>query len=80
MKYKKTEWGMRIINFKESYGLSLNAIAKGAGVKCPVMRAVMIGKIPGYEIVPKVDEFMANYKSTHQLKPLLTTFEEAINR
>lgn len=77
MRWPKTEWGIKVINFKERYGLTLIAIAEGAGVKESVLRQVMIGKTPGYEIVEKVDAFLADYETTHTPGPKLAPFKEA---
>ena len=73
-RYQKTPWGIKIINFKERYGMTLKELSTRAGVKVSVLRQVMIGKTPGYEIVGKVDSFISDYEARHEAKPLLTTF------
>jgi hypothetical protein len=77
MRWPKTEWGIKVLNFKERYGLTLNALCDAAGVIPSVLRQVMIGKTPGYELKAKVDAFIAEYEATHTPGPLLTPFEEA---
>jgi len=64
IKYARTEWGMKVINFKHRYGISLKEIAEKAGVRAASMNAVMVGKHPGTELREKVDAFIAKYEET----------------
>ncbi len=77
MRWPKTEWGIKVVNFKERYGLTLNTLAEAAGVRTSVLRQVMIGKTPGYEITEKVNSFIAEYEASHTPGPHLTPFKEA---
>ncbi len=77
MRWPKTEWGIKVVNFKERYGLTLNALADAAGVRISVLRQVMVGKIPGYAITEKVNTFIAEYETSHTPGPYLTPFKEA---
>ena len=74
MRWPKTEWGIKVINFKERYGMTMVEIARAAGVKLPVLRLVIVGKTPGYEIVDKVDAFIEKHEATHQPGPFLKNF------
>ena len=76
MRYQKTEWGIKLINFKERWGMTLKDVAEQTDVSLSVLRQVMIGKTPGYQIVETIDNFMSDYEASHTPKPLLKTFDE----
>ena len=61
MRYQKTEWGLTVTLFVDRYGLTKKQIAKACGVSYNTMLQVLIGKTPGEQIIPKVEEFMRQY-------------------
>jgi predicted transcriptional regulator len=47
--------------FGQQYGLTMKQIAEASQVPYPTFLQVLIGKTPGFNIVPKVDAFMEDY-------------------
>ena len=57
----KTEFGKTVKRFAADHDLSVKQVAEMAGVIPQVLYQCLSGRTPGYELVPKVTEFMATY-------------------
>ena len=67
LRWPLTEWGIKLTNFKLRYSITIKEIAEASGVKVTVLRQVMIGKIPGYIIIDKVEKFMEEYEAANEV-------------
>jgi transcriptional regulator with XRE-family HTH domain len=66
MRYQKTEWGIKVMNFAQRYGMTLKDLANASEVSYNTLLQVRIGKTPGEKaaIVEKVEAFMESYAAT----------------
>lgn len=78
MRYGKTEWGLSLKMYTQRYGITLKQVAAAAEVPYPTLLQVIIGKTPGYNVVPKVDAFVADYvaKNDPTMNMAVRPFEE----
>lgn len=76
-RWPKTQWGKKVSNFKDKYDIPFKSLAAAADVNIASLHQVMIGKTPGYDIVEKVDKFIADYEATHTAGPTFSQFEGA---
>ena len=65
-RYLKTGWGCKVKEFTLKYGFTMKQLAEQSGVNYTVLAAVIVGRTPGYKIIPKVDAFMEEYAATHE--------------
>jgi transcriptional regulator with XRE-family HTH domain len=63
MKYQKTEWGLKVLDFAQRNGLTLKEVAARSGVNYNTFLQFRIGKTTGEaaRVAEKVDAFMAEY-------------------
>lgn len=62
MRRPKTEFGIELKVFCAKHGITIQQVAEGAGVNYPTLLACTVDRSPGYELIPKVKEFMATYE------------------
>lgn len=62
MRYPKTEFGIELKVFCSKHGLTIESVAKNAGVNYATLLSCTTGRSPGYELIPKVKEYMATYE------------------
>ena len=58
----QTQFGVEVATFCAEMGMSKRELAERSGVKYPTLLDCTIGRSAGYELVPKVREFMAAYR------------------
>lgn len=59
----RTEFGETVARFSFEKNIPLTVIAAKSGVSYESMRSVMYGRIPGHELIPKVQAFMKSYNA-----------------
>jgi len=62
-KKPKNEFGLELLNFCASHGLTYKDVASGAGVKRSTMIECTTGRCVGHELIPKVRQFMSDYEA-----------------
>lgn len=58
----QTPFGVEVANFCAEVGMSKRDLAEKSGVKYSTLLDCTIGRSTGYELVPKVQAFMAAYR------------------
>ena len=59
-RYPKTEWGIKIMNYAQSKGITLKELARRAEVNYNTLLQVRIGKTPGEnaQVVDKINSYI----------------------
>ena len=62
-KKPKNDFGVELMAFCATYGLTYRDVATGADVKRSTLIECTTGRCAGHELIPKVRQFMADYEA-----------------
>lgn len=62
-KKPKNNFGVELMAFCATYGLTYRDVATGADVKRSTLIECTTGRCAGHELIPKVRQFMADYEA-----------------
>jgi len=65
MRKPKTQFGIEVREFTARTGLTVRAVASGAGVSYATLMDTSVGRSAGHELIPKVRKFMAEYTDSY---------------